>query len=1126
MGRWVRAIGALVIALPAMAWAQSADIVINHSDAPDPGPAGGLFTYTLRLDNNGPNLAQGVTLEDTLPSGAVYDSVSSSKGGCAAPVGSLVSCAIGDIPFGGSETVTLRVRLPLAGVYTNTVNTSAITPDSNTSNNTNSMQNTTALAAANLWMGATASNLTPAAGESFNYTVTVNNAGPDDVPVGGNTRLTFVVPTGASITGVPTGAGWVCAPASGYPLSTGTITCDRAGQLASGASTSTLTIPAVTNRTGGVTVSFAAAGFKADASAMPDADLADNTATVTVTSASGSDVSISVTASPTTVAMGSNVTYTLTPRHLGGEAPGGTGSGVITVTDTLPPELSFVSATGTGWACAAVGQVVTCTRPGPYTGGNFTNMPTISVVATATAIGVLSNPVTIAIPETDPNPANNAASVNVSSSNDADLRMTKTASINPVVPGQPYTYSLTVRNLGPLAVLAGQTITVTDTLPAGVSLTATPTGSGWTCTPNAGFPIDAASVSCTRSGPLSVNANAPVITVSAVQPAAAGSLMNNACVALGGAGPVDSNLLNDCAGVGVTATGTEGDLEIVSITPSPDPVIAGDNLTYTIVARNNGPSTSTSVRVTDTLSSLVTSGGVQSITTTQGTCTPVTPAAGPSQNMVCELGTLTSGATATITVVVRPTIAVTGSRSNTATITSPDVGDPDHANNTKAVSSVVTAKVDISVTKTVTPATVPAGAPLTYVATVLNTGPSTAQSVQMSEVLPTNASFLNATATGGGSCVTPAVGSTGGTLTCSWASINSGSQQTVTYRVRPLLSAVGANVSSSVNVSTTTLETNLANNTASTSTPVTAAQLDVIINKTDSADPVILGSNTTYTITITNAGPSYATNPVLVDTFPAPASSPTATFSYQGALTVDMGGSCTQPVAGATSGVVRCTFAGLDVGQTATVTYVMRAEALSVLGATSGTAFNRATVTVDEPETQMLNNTIDETTTARRDVIATDVAITMTGPATSLLAGANADYLITVVNNGPVTSIGAQVVNTLPAGVTFISAPGCVFASGTVTCPVGTLATGASISFSLRVQLSVPYTAANPLVNTASVDALGDTVLTNNTATVSTPVGIAVSATAVPTLSEWAMLALAALMALLTPGLMRPRRRL
>lgn len=72
----------------------------------------------------------------------------------------------------------------------------------------------------------------------------------------------------------------------------------------------------------------------------------------------------------------------------------------------------------------------------------------------------------------------------------------------------------------------------------------------------------------------------------------------------------------------------------------------------------------------------------------------------------------------------------------------------------------------------------------------------------------------------------------------------------------------------------------------------------MLINKTDSRDPVNLGDETTYTVTITNSGLSYATNPVVVDTFPAPGPTPTATFRYEGALTVSNGGPAPSPQLG------------------------------------------------------------------------------------------------------------------------------------------------------------------------------------------------------------------------------------
>jgi uncharacterized repeat protein (TIGR01451 family) len=522
------------------ALAQSADLVVNHADSPDPGPAGGIFTYTLRIDNNGPNGATGVTLADTLPAGSTFIDVSTTAGSCS-EAGGTVNCAVGNIAFNTNQTVTIRVRLPSAGVWTNTATASSATSDPNTSNNVNSIQDTTATQAADLALVATPSAANVVAGQAYSYALQAVNNGPNAAD--GSQRITFTVPAGASITSTPTGTGWSCTASGGYPLNSGTVTCIRTGTLANGASAAVLTVPAVSNANGTVTAAFAIDGLKPDNSAMPDGNTANNTTSADVTSASGADVAITKTAASSNVAQGGNVVYTLTPRLNGGESLVGR---PVTVTDTLGAGLTFVSATGTGWTCDAT---ITCTRT-EYTGANFTNMPTIIVTATANSAGTLGNTAGISTPLTDPVPANNSASVNVTASNDADMQLTKAASINPVVPNQAFNYTLTARNAGPLAVPAGQDITVTDQVPAGVTLSAPLNASGWTCD---ALPFSGPGAwSCTRSTGLAANANAPAITVSAVL-TAAGTATNNACVALGAGVRVDSNGTNNCVGVGVTA---------------------------------------------------------------------------------------------------------------------------------------------------------------------------------------------------------------------------------------------------------------------------------------------------------------------------------------------------------------------------------------------------------------------------------------------------------------------------------------------------------------------------------------------------------------------------------------------
>lgn len=1084
----LRGLSFVFMLVPAFAFAQSADIVVNHSDSPDPGSAGGTFTYTIRLDNNGPNDAANVRVADTLPPGSTFVSATTTAGSCAPPAAGVVDCTIGDIAFTQSQTVQIKVRLPTAGVWTNRVSAISDTSDPNLSNNTNDPEDTTAIIASDIALTASAP-ATITAGQGFNYTLTAQNLGPDPVPSNGTLAITFTVAAGVSITSAPSGSGWTCTASGGYPLfSGGTISCTHAGPLAVGAAASALTVPAVTNVAGTVTAAFNVT------STMPDGDLANNTATVSVDSAYGSDVSISFSspAAGTTYAQGSNVSYTLVPRYNGGLPPGSTGSQIITVTDTLGAGLTFASASGGGWTCGASGQVVTCTRPGPYSGGKFTNMPAIMVVATATGLGTLNNSATISIPETDPVPGNNSANVNVSSSNDADLRMTKTASLSPLIPGQAFSFSLTVRNLGPLAVGATQTITVNDTIPAGVTVTARPTGTGWSCLPATGYPLAGpGTISCTRNAALGSGANAPAITVP-VSTSATGTITNTACASLSGAGAVDSNNANDCNSATVTTTAAQADLAVVSKTASPNPVNAGENLTYTISVVNNGPDAATNATVTDTLASLVSSGGFQSAVPSQGSCTPSGLTNATSVDLSCNLGTLNAGATANVIVIVRPSIAATGLRSNTATINSPDIGDPDRTNNSASVTSTVNALVDITAAKTATPSPVRAGTPLTYVVTVRNNGPSTAQTVALTDTLPANAAFVSLdSVSGGGSCPTPpAAGQIGGALHCNWTSIASGTQYTVTYKVRPLASAAGGTVANSASVTTATQEFNTTNNSTSTSTPVTAAQLDILVNKADNVDPVLLGDSTVYTILINNAGPSYGTNVRLTDVFPAPppANASQATFSYEGGLTVDSSGTCVEPPIGVTGGTLNCSFPGLAAGQTATVTYKMTARTLTVPGAFAGTAFNQASVSVDETETTLANNQVVHDTTARRFSENADLGVTKTTAATSAAPGALIDYVITVTNAGPAASTTAQVLDNLPASVTLVSAPGCTSAGSALTCAVGALAVGASKTFNVQVRLDPVYGGANPLVNSATLDAPGDPNPLNNSSTASTPV--------------------------------------
>ena len=149
---------------------------------------------------------------------------------------------------------------------------------------------------------------------------------------------------------------------------------------------------------------------------------------------------------------------------------------------------------------------------------------------------------------------------------------------------------------------------------------------------------------------------------------------------------VRSNSVDDASGqdaavvIGggqVSLTEKPTDLAITKV-DSRDPSPAGRNLTYTLNVTNNGPNPATGVTVTDTLPSGL---SAQSSSASQGSCSGTT-------TVTCVLGDLASGASATVTIVVRPSSA--GSITNTASV-SGNQPDPDTANNTATQETTISA---------------------------------------------------------------------------------------------------------------------------------------------------------------------------------------------------------------------------------------------------------------------------------------------------------------------------------------------------------------------------------------------------------------------------------------------------
>lgn len=184
-----------------------------------------------------------------------------------------------------------------------------------------------------------------------------------------------------------------------------------------------------------------------------------------------------------------------------------------------------------------------------------------------------------------------------------------------------------------------------------------------------------------------------------------------------------------------TAPADHADLAI-SQTDSPDPVLAGQRLTYEIRVGNDGPATATGVTVLEELDALV---RFESATASRGAC------AHANGVVRCDLGTMRAGETAAITVTVTPTQQGNVAARATVQANEPDA---DTLDNSSRVLTEVDAAADLSVTLTDTPDPVRVRDRLTYRAEVANAGPSSG-AANLTVNLPSTVRLLSVSAPGG-----------------------------------------------------------------------------------------------------------------------------------------------------------------------------------------------------------------------------------------------------------------------------------------------------------------------------------------------------------------------------------------
>jgi uncharacterized repeat protein (TIGR01451 family) len=426
---------------------------------------------------------------------------------------------------------------------------------------------------------------------------------------------------------------------------------------------------------------------------------------------------------------------------------------------------------------------------------------------------------------------------------------------------------------------------------------------------------------------------------------------------------VNTALLSDTSGQTVTDTVStpvsSSHALAVSKSATPTVVIAGQALTYTIYYTVTGNQPAPNVVLTDTLPSSV----------TLVSCAPACTISGGV--LTWSLGTLSPVTSGQVLVVVLVNADVP---TGTLLLNSTAIGDSSGLTDTDQVTTPVQELANVRLRKFATPSPVAAGALLTYTLAITNDGPSVARDVIVTDALPSEVVYVGAT---------PAPALISGSL-LSWTlgALQPGQSAhiTVTVQVSAALPA-GALITNTAVVTTSTPGDDPADNPDTVTTPVTTTA-EIALTKQSNVSQTVRSGWVTYTLLITNYGPSVAQNVIVTDALPVG-------LVYQGAT----------PSPTTISGnTLVWALGNLAVSQSVAITITTRVSSSVALGVP---LTNTATVSTDTPGDDPSNNTDDRpvlpvgpTVAIRKDLIGAD---------TDLRWPNHVTFTIRITNTGPTT---------------------------------------------------------------------------------------------------------------------------
>jgi uncharacterized repeat protein (TIGR01451 family) len=981
------------------------DLGITMTDAPDPATIGGNLVYTMVVSNAGPGVARGAVVSQTLPGTVQYVSGFASQGSCG-QAGGVVTAPLGNLAVGATATVTVTVTPNAAGTIFSTANVSSSDPELNPLNNSVTVSTIVTQPTADLAVGIADAPDPTLVGGNLTYVVSVTNNGPAGAS---GILVSNVLPPTVHINSTDRSQGNLSI--------VGNTVLFSPGFLAKNAyATCTLNV---------TPLQFGVMSATSYASAIqPDPFLANNTATATTSVGQAADVSISLSANPNPVVLGSNLTYSILVTNFGPN----TATNVL-VSQTLPVGVTMVSNFLSQGTASLNGSTFTCNLGTIVNGAKAT----VLVYVTTTRLGSLGSTATVTASQADPNTANNSASA--------------TAQVAPpFVSIVPTSATLKTESFSPPngTIDSNETVTVDFRLQnngnvANTNLVATLQGSG-------GVTPITLSQNYNILRPIGIPGGAPVarsFSFTARGPAG-GTIL--ATLNLHDAGGYDTNVTFSFI---LPSTISSNNTAAITI---PD---YGRSVPYSNVIHIGGL-TGQVAKVTasingfshsyphDVSALLVSPSGVKVMlmshvadqSSVENATLTFDDQAG---NILPDVGSLASDSyqptnyppAVTFTNPAPPYLSslrdFNGLNPNgdwVLYVMDDVAGDSGGIANGWSLSLQMVTPVnqlaDVGLVALSSTNSVAVGDSLAYTFVISNAGPATASGVVFSNPIPNWLVLLSATSSAGN------INTNTGTVIANLGSLGSGSSVTVTELVSPTSAALSGNANSAVlgnpaSVSAFETDLHIGDNSTNILTTVVAQQADLSVSITPNPATVVLGSNLTFTVSVTNNSPGVGIATFVTNSIPAGTTFGSATSS-QGSVSFS-------------GGNVVANLGALPSGASASVYVVVTANSL-------GTNPVMATVSSAQTDGNSLNNSATGVVQIVAPFTAVQVtSVTLTSeslqPANGVLdAGEKVTALFYLQNVGtvPVQNLGA----------TMLQSGGISPAVGSASNYFGTLLPGAA----------------------------------------------------------------------------------